>query len=165
MIGILFYRTLHDDGHVTLQYNFYDNGFAPSNLVVRKVLMAMLSVCEQELTQFEVEYNDRQLLDKWGGRAGEVLKRLGATPESLREEKSGDIVVSRSFRAQLTAERFQFFHELKDVSLLPHYRFYAGEAERIVYYFNQFLSIRLPAAKEESFWQMLQDMHVPFRVE
>lgn len=165
MIGILFYRNRHEDGHVTLQYNFYDNGFAPSNLVVRKVLIAMLSVCADQLTQFEVEYNDRQLLDKWSGRAGEVLKLLGATSDNLHEVKSGEIVVSRSFRADMTPERYRFFDELRDVSLLPHYRFFAGAEERIVYYFNQYLSIRLPAAEEESFWQALRELHVPYRIE
>lgn len=164
MIGILFYRKLQDD-HVTLQYNFYDNGFAPSNLVVRKVLMAMLSVCKEELTQLTVEYNDRQLLDKWSTRAGSVLTLLGATPGNLREEKSGEVVVSRSFHADMTPERYQFFYELKDVSLLPHYRFFAEEEERIVYYFNQYLSICLPQGEEDAFWQTLREMHVPYRIE
>lgn len=164
MNAILFYRHPQSD-HALVEYNFYDNGFAPSNLVVRKVLMAMLAVLKEKLTQLEVEYNDHQLLDKWSGRAGAVLKLLGAKSANLQEVKSGDVVVSRSFRAELTPERFQFFYELKDLSLLSHYRLLAGEKEQIVYYFNQYLSIRLSPEAEKRFWHTLLELHVPYRIQ
>lgn len=162
MKAIVFYRHQQTD-HALVEYNFYDNQFAPSNLVVRKVWMAMLEAVQPALTDLELEYNDHLLLDKWKGRAGEVLRLLGATNETIREHRSGEVVVSRSFRAELTEERYQFFYELKDLSLFPHYRLLAGDSERIVSYFNQYVSVRLYGDEEERFTQILERLHVPYK--
>ncbi len=163
MQSITLYR--HEaDGEAVLEYNFYDHQFAPTNLVVRKVLMAMLASVKERLTHLEVEYNDRMLADKFGKRASELLRFLGASKENMRENRNGDEVISRIFRAELTDERYDYFYQLKDVSELSHYRLLEESRDRVVFYFNRYLMIRIPLAEEESFYQQLAQLQVPNRV-
>jgi hypothetical protein len=163
MQQILFYR--HEkDGEAVLEYNFYDHQFAPTNLVVRKILMAMLESVKEQLTHLDVEYNDKMLADKLGKRAGELLRFLGAARDNLTENRSGDVVVSRRFRAELTPERYEYFYQMKDVSELSHYRLLAGERERIVFYFNRYLLLQIPIAEEERFYAGLTERQVPYKV-
>ncbi|NGQ97277.1 hypothetical protein G3578_19240 [Brevibacillus sp. SYP-B805] len=164
MQRIVFYR--HEkDGEAFYEYNFYDHQFAPTNLVVRKILMAMLESVREQLTHLEVEYNDKMLADKLGKRAGELLRFLGAARENLQENRSGDVVVSRQFRAELTPERYDYFYQMKDVSELSHYRLLAGERERIVFYFNRYLLLQLPIGDEERFYAALTERQVPYKIE
>jgi hypothetical protein len=163
MQKIVFYRQ-EKGREALLEYNFYDHQFAPSNLVVRKILMAMLASVKDQLTTLEVEYNDEMIADKLGKRAAELLRFLGATRETLRENKSGEVVVSRTFRASLTAERYEYFYHLQDVSELSHYRLLAGDQERIVFYFNRYLTLRVPFEDEERFYAELTKLHVPHQV-
>ncbi len=163
MNAVLFYRHIQGQ-HVILEYNFYDNKFAPSNLVVRKILMAMLDTFGERLNKLEVEYNDAMLIEKLGRKAGETLRILGATKVNTKENRSGDIVVSRSFTAPLTDERYAFFYQLLDLSSLPHYRLYQGEQVRIVFYFNQYLAIYLLPEEEELFFAKCQERSLPYTV-
>ncbi|WP_139491347.1 hypothetical protein [Brevibacillus dissolubilis] len=149
---------------VVLEFNFYDNKFDPSNLVSRKVLTAMLESVHTSMTHLEVEYNDLMLIDKLGGKAADTLRFLGAAKDNMRENKSGDTVVSRTFRAELTGERLSFFYELNDISLLTHYRLMEGETDRVVYYFGQYLMLRVPAEGEETFYDRLKAASVPYKV-
>jgi hypothetical protein len=151
-------------GEAVLEYNFYDHQFAPTNLVVRKVLMAMLAAVKARLTHLEVEYNDQMLADKFGKRASELLRLLGATRENVRENRSGEQVISRTFRAELTAERYDYFYQLKDVAELSHYRLLEDSRERIVFYFNRYLAIRLPLAEEQQLYQQLATQQVPYQI-
>jgi len=163
MQSITLYRHV-DAGDAVLEYNFYDHQFAPTNLVVRKVLMAMLSSVKERLTHLEVEYNDRMLAEKFGKRASELLRFLGASKENVRENRSGEEVISRTFRAELTAERYEYFYLLKDVSELSHYRLQDQSQDRIVFYFNRYLLIRIPLAEEEQLYQQLKELQVPTQV-
>jgi len=159
---VLYRQTIGEEA--SYEYNFYDNKFAPSNLVVRKVLMAMLSAARGRLTHLQVEYNDLMLAEKLGRRAGELLRFLGASKENLQEQRSGEVVVSRTFRAELTPERYDYFYHLKDVSELSHYRLLEGETDRVVFYFNQYLLVQLPVAEEERFLEALTELQVPYRM-
>ncbi|MFY0544620.1 hypothetical protein [Brevibacillus sp. H7] len=164
MNAIVLY-TRESDKEVAFEYNFFDNQFAPGNLVVRKVLMSMLNSVRQRLTHLEVEYNDSMLADKLGAkRAGELLRFLGATRENRRDNRSGEIVVSRTFRAELTSERFEYFYNLLDVSELSHYRLLEGERDRIVFYFTQYLLLRCPSEESALFLKQLDDMQVPYKL-
>lgn len=164
MHAIRFYRQVRE-GEALLEYNFYDNGFAPSNLVVRKVWMAMLRSVQKRLTHLEIEYNDKMLLDRLGKRAVEVLRFLGASRENVRENQSNGITYSRTFRAELTAERYQYFYQMMDVSEFSHLRLQEGERDRTVFYFGQYLLLTIPAEEEEGFYHMLDELQVPYRVE
>ncbi len=160
---VLYTRPLGNE--TSFEYNFYDNQFAPSNLVVRKVFMAMLASVRNRLTHLEVEYNDSMLAEKMGAkRAGETLRFLGATKENRRDNRSGDIVVSRSFRAELTPERFEYFATMLDVSELSHYRLLEGEQERIVFFFTQYLLLRCPQEEADHFLKRLDDVQLPYRL-
>jgi|GEM_PF-603577 len=163
MHAIQLYRQVMD-GEAAFECNFYDNQLAPSNLVVRKVFAAMLSSVQERLNRLEVEYHDRMIADKLGVRAGEVLRFLGASGESLRENKSGDTLVSRSFEAELTEERYRFFHELNDLSKLMHYRLKEDERDRVVFYFSQYLLLQLPVEEESMFYEQLQKAQLPYKV-
>lgn len=163
MNAIVFY-THESEGDIVFEYNFYDNTFAPSNLVVRKVFMAMLASIHFRLTHLEVEYNDSMIADKLGKRAGEILRLLGATSDNLKEEKSGDVVVSRMFRAELTPERYGYFYHLLDISELPHYKLLENEKERIVFYFNQYVKLSLPSGEETLFYAKLREFQVPYKL-
>ena len=147
-----------------MEYNFYDNQFAPSNLVVLKIFRAMLESVKERLSRLELEYNDRMIADKLGKRAGEVLRLLGAASDNLKENKQGDVLVSRTFEADLTEERYRFFLELLDLSDFIHYRLKEGEKDRIVYYFSQYLMLRLPIAEERLFYEKLAEVHVPYKL-
>jgi hypothetical protein len=162
MNAIVFYT--HDaEDEIIYEYNFYDNKFAPGNLVVRKIFMAMLNASRHLLTHLEVEYNDAMLVEKMGKRAAELLRFLGANKENVRENKSGEVVVSRVFRAELTEERFAYFYHLTDLSQLAHYRLLQGDNERIVFYFNQYLKLCIPKAEEHLFLAQLKELQVPYR--
>jgi hypothetical protein len=160
MNAIVFY-THAGAGEIIYEYNFYDNKFAPSNLVVRKIFMAMLNATKHRLTHLEVEYNDNMLADKLGKRAAELLRFLGANRDNVRENKSGEAVVSRIFRAELTEERFDYFYHLTDLSLLSHYKLLEQEQERIVFYFNQYLTLTIPTQEEQLFLDQLKELQVP----
>lgn len=164
MNAIIFYTHQAGD-EVVLEYNFYDNTFAPSNLVVRKILISMLEGMKNSLTHLEVEYNDGMIADKLGGkRAVELLRFLGATKENVSETKSGNVIVSRTFRTELTPERFDYFTHMLDVSELSHYRLLAGDRERIIFYFNQYLSLRCEQEEAERFFQQLRSFQIPFKL-
>jgi hypothetical protein len=153
------------ENHTSFEFNFFDNQFAPGNLVVRKVLMAMLESVKQRLTHLEVEYNDSMLADKLGARrAGELLRLLGASRENTRENRNGDIVVSRTFRAELTPERYAYFRNLLDVSELSHYRLLEGEEERVVFYFTQYLVLYCPKEEAAGFLKQLDNMQLPYKL-
>jgi hypothetical protein len=161
--AVTFY-TRRQGEETSFEYNFYDNGFSPSNLAVRKVLMAMLESVRPRLTHLEVEYNDGMLADKLGARrAGELLRFLGASKANMRETYSGDVVVSRVFRAPLTPERYDYFHTLPDVSQLSHYRLQEQEKDRIVFYFTRYLQLIAPQREAERFAARLEAYGLPYR--
>ncbi|QOS99123.1 hypothetical protein JNUCC42_22530 [Brevibacterium sp. JNUCC-42] len=164
MNAIKFYRhkTATD---AVLEYNFYDHKFAPTNLVVRKVLMAMLNSVQTRLTDLEVEYNDNMLVEKVGGHAAKILKLLGATAANVQDNHRGETVVSRTFTAKMTPERFQYFYEVKDVGELPRFTLKEQEADRIISYFNQYLLLVIPLEEEKQFFEQLQEMYVPYHVQ
>ncbi|UFJ41575.1 hypothetical protein LOK74_03315 [Brevibacillus humidisoli] len=164
MNAIRFYRHQRGD-EVVLEYNFYDHQFAPTNLVVRKLFMAMLDAARNRLTNLEIEYNDHMLAEKLGRRAVEVLQLLGASRETMRENKSEDgVTYSRTFTAALTEERFQYFYQLQDIAQFPCYRLLEGGRQRVVFYFNQYLSLHLPEKELPQFFQRLQEVQVPFQI-
>ncbi|WP_019122026.1 hypothetical protein [Brevibacillus massiliensis] len=163
MNGILFYRW-EQDGDARLEYDFYENQFAPTNLVVHKVFRAMLDSVRRRLDRLEVEYNDSLLAEKLGRRAGEVLRFLGASRDNLVDHRSGDVVVSRSFHAELTEERFQYFYKLLDVAQFPRFRLSEGERERILFHFGQYLLLRIPLAEERQFYDQLESWQVPYKI-
>lgn len=163
MQGIVFSRR-ESSGDSLLEYSFYDNKFASGNLVVRKVFMAMLDSVQERLTHLEVEYNDRMLAETMGKRAGEFLRLLGATKMNLKENQQGTTIVSRSFRAELTQERYDFLYYVDDLARLPHYSFLEQELERVTFYFSQYLLLRIPLAEEEQFYRELAKRQVPYKV-
>ncbi|MDA5110202.1 MULTISPECIES: hypothetical protein [Brevibacillus] len=163
MNAVTFYTRCQGE-ETSFEYNFYDNGFSPSNLAVRKVLMAMLESVRPRLTHLEVEYNDGMLADKLGARrAGDLLRFLGASKANMRETYSGDVVVSRVFRAPLTPERYDYFHTLPDVSQLSHYRLQEQEKDRIVFYFTRYLQLIAPQREAERFAARLEAYGLPYR--
>ncbi len=163
MQGIVFTRR-EASGQALIEYSFYENKFAPGNLVVRKVFMAMLSSVKERLTQLEVEYNDVMLAGTLGKRAGDVLRLLGASKENLRENKQGVTVVSREFQAKLTDERYDFFYTLDDLSRLLHYKFLEENQTRVEFYFGQYLLLVTPLAEEKRFYQELANWQVPYKI-
>ncbi|MGD8192270.1 hypothetical protein ACQCN2_20055 [Brevibacillus ginsengisoli] len=163
MQGIVFSRR-ESEGNALLEYSFYDNKFASGNLVVRKVFMAMLSSVRERLTHLEVEYNDRMLAETLGKRAGEFLRLLGVTKENLRDNIQGSTVVSRTFRSEMNEERYNFFYYVDDLARLPHYSLMEEEQARVVFYFSQYLLLRIPLEEEEHFYQQLTDAQVPYEV-
>jgi len=149
----------------SFEFNFFDNQFAPENLAVRKVLFAMLESVKPRLTHLEVEYNDSMLADKLGAkRARELLRFLGATRENTRVNRSGEITVSRTFRAELSPERYDYFRNLLDVSELSHYRLLEGEEERVVFYFTQYLALYCPREAADQFMKQLESMQLPYKL-
>ncbi|MGG3874434.1 hypothetical protein [Brevibacillus laterosporus] len=164
MNAIKFYR--HETAtDAVLEYNFYDHKFAPTNLVVRKVLMAMLHSVQNRLTDLEVEYNDNMLVEKVGGNAARILTLLGASTENVQNNYRGETVVSRTFTAKMTPERFQYFYELKDVGELSRFALKEQELDRIVSYFNQYLLVVIPLEEEKQFFELLGAMHVPYQIQ
>lgn len=159
----LYRKSLGED--VSFEYNIYDNKFSPSNLAVRKVLMAMMDSVRARLTHLEVEYNDRMLADNWGAkRSAEWLVLLGATKENMQENRSGDIVVSRKFRAPMTDESYEFFYTRTDISVFPHYRMQEEEADRIVFYFFRYLQLIAPRRESAAFLAGLEKIQLPYKV-
>lgn len=164
MQAITLYRRQSGED-VSFEYNIFDNQFSPSNLAVRKVLMAMLESVHGRLSHLEVEYNDQMLADKWGAkRSAEWLVFLGAAKENRRDNRSGDIVVSRTFRAPLTQERYAFFYNLQDISVFPHYRLQEEEQERVVFYFSRYLQLLAPLKEAERFLARLDEFQLPYKI-
>ncbi|MBO8163741.1 MAG: hypothetical protein H0Z34_08530 [Brevibacillus sp.] len=164
MNAIRFYRQEHD-GETVLSYDFYEHNFAPTNLVVRKLWMAMLDSSRHRLTHLRIEYNDHMLAEKLGRRAAEVLRLLGASRETIRENKNDEgITYSRTFTAPLSDERFQYLYYLQDISQFPHYCLMEEQQERVVFYFQQYLSLRLPAAEQRRFFGRMEAFQIPYQV-
>ncbi|WP_232699840.1 hypothetical protein [Brevibacillus daliensis] len=163
MNAIRFYRH-ESNGQVELEYNFYDHKFAPTNLVVQKILMAMLQATEPLLTKLEVEYNDNMLAEKLGGRAATILQKLGATTSTVKENLANGVVISRVFEAELTPDRYAYFYNLKDVSELQRFVLKDEEVERVTSFFNQYLLLRIPHEYEQRFYDNLNQLHVPYSV-
>lgn len=161
---ILYTRRLGDA--TSFEFNVFDNQFATENLAVRKVLMAMLESVHHVLTELEIEYNDSILIEKVGARrAGELLRFLGATKDNSQENRSNDVVVSRSFRASLTAERYDYFYNLTDIAQLSHYRLKEGEEDRIVFYFTRYLQLIAPDQKaHDAFLHRLESFSLPYKL-
>ncbi|KZE52457.1 MULTISPECIES: hypothetical protein [Brevibacillus] len=148
------------------EFNVFDNQFATENLAVRKVLMSMLESVRDRLTDLEVEYNDSMLAEKLGAkRAGETLRFLGATRENSKEHLSNGIVVSRSFQAPMTPERYAYFYELTDIAQLSHYRLKEGDEDRIVFYFTRYLQLIAPDEQaSQIFLQKLAEFSLPYKL-
>ncbi|MGG1530728.1 hypothetical protein [Brevibacillus agri] len=148
------------------EFNVFDNQFATENLAVRKVLMSMLESVRERLTDVEVEYNDSMLAEKLGARrAAETLRFLGATKDNSKENRSNGIVVSRSFQAPLTPERYAFFYGLTDIATLSHYRLKEGSEDRIVFYFTRYLQLIAPdESASQAFLQKLDEFSLPYRL-
>lgn len=165
MNAITFYTRRLDDA-TSFEFNLFDNRFATENLAVRKVLMAMLEAVRQRLSDVEVEYNDGMLADKVGARrAGELLRFLGATKENSVENQSNGVVVSRTFRAPLTEERYQYFYRLQDISTLAHYRLKEADEDRVVFYFSRYLQLIAPDEQAaDRFLAKLGSFSLPYRL-
>lgn len=161
---ILYTRRL---GQATsFEFNVFDNQFATENLAVRKVLMAMLESVHERLSEVEIEYNDSMLAEKVGvKRAVELLRFLGASKENSRETLSNGVVVSRTFRAPLTEERYEYFYNLKDIATLAHYRLKEGEEDRIVFYFTRYLQLIAPDDQaHDTFLARLDAFSLPYKL-
>lgn len=163
MQGIVLSRK-ENSGEAVIAYSFYDNKFASGNLVVRKLYMAMLTSVRDILSHVEIEYNDIMVAETLGKRAGEVLQRLGATKENLRENRSGDTIVSRTFKSELTEDRYDYLFYFDDLARLPHYSFLEGDVSRVHFYFSQFLQLQIPLEEEENFYQELTKAQVPYKL-
>lgn len=163
MHSIVLYQHV-SNGEEAFEYNFYDHKFAPTNLIVRKVLMAMMDSTRQHLTHLEIEYNDGMLVEKLGKKAVDTLQLLGASKANLKENKSGEVTYSRTFTAELTPERYEFMYLLPDVATFSRYRLLEGEQERVIFHFNQYLLLRIPQSESELFYTELQKRTVPYQV-
>lgn len=163
MQGIVLSRN-ENAGEAVITYSFYDNKFASGNLVVRKLYMAMLSSVQTRLSHVEIEYNDLMVADTLGNRAGEVLRRLGASKDNLRENRSGDTIVSRTFRSELTEDRYNYLFYFDDLARLAHYSFLEGDVVRVHFYFSQFLQLQIPLEEESRFYQELTKAQVPYKL-
>lgn len=165
MNAIILY-TRRQGAATSFEFNVFDNQFATENLAVRKVLMAMLESVRERLSDVEIEYNDGMLAEKMGAaRAGELLRFLGATKENTRENRSHDVVVSRTFRAELTRERYDYFYQLKDIATLAHYRLKEGDEDRIVFYFTRYLQLIAPdESSRDKFLAGLESYSLPYRL-
>jgi hypothetical protein len=150
----------------SFEFNVFDNQFATENLAVRKVLMSMLEAVRSHLTDLEVEYNDSMLIEKLGARrAGEVLRMLGSTKENTTEQRTNDIVVSRSFRSEWTEQKYQYFYHMKDIAELPHYRLKEGGEDRIVFYFTRYLQLIAPDQQAaDAFLSKLTEFSLPYKL-
>ncbi|MED1795972.1 hypothetical protein P4V54_25235 [Brevibacillus nitrificans] len=165
MNGVTFY-TKRINQATSFEFNVFDNQFATENLAVRKVLMSMLESVAQRLSDLEVEYNDSMLAEKVGGRrAGELLRLLGATKENTRENLSNGVVVSRTFRAPLTEERYDYFYNQRDIATLAHYRLQEGQEDRIVFYFTRYLQLIAPDQEAyDKFLAKLESFSLPYKL-
>lgn len=165
MNAITFY-TRRLEQATSFEFNVFDNQFATENLAVRKVLMAMLESVQDRLSDVEIEYNDSMLAEKIGAkRAGELLRFLGANKDNSRETMSNGVVVSRTFRAPLTEERYEYFYNLKDIATLAHYRLKEGEEDRIVFYFTRYLQLIAPDDQaHDTFFARLDSFSLPYKL-
>jgi hypothetical protein len=150
----------------SFEFNVFDNQFATENLAVRKVLMSMLESVRNSLTDLEIEYNDSMLAEKMGARrAGELLRFLGATKENSRENRSSGVVVSRTFTAPLTEERYDYFYNLTDIATLAHYRLKEADQDRIVFYFTRYLQLIAPdQTSVDTFLNRLDAFSLPYKL-
>jgi len=154
------------DQAASFEFNLFDNQFATENLAVRKVLMAMLEAVRHCLSDVEIEYNDSMLAEKVGARrAGELLRFLGATRDNSRDNLEDGVVISRTFRAPLTEERYDYFYNLKDIATLAHYRLQEGAEDRIVFYFTRYLQLIAPdRSSHDQFLERLESFSLPYRL-
>lgn len=69
-MSALIFKQKAAPGWVELSFSCEENGFSPSNLLVRKIFYFMLRAVEDRADRFEVEYIDRKLVEEMGMDAG-----------------------------------------------------------------------------------------------
>ncbi|MEW9672825.1 hypothetical protein [Ammoniphilus sp. 3BR4] len=149
---------------VQYTYLFDDHGLSPANQILTRLYRQMILAVEESLTAVEVEYVDIFLAKNLGAeRAKQLLQLLGATKENIRENKKGEVVLSRSFRAPLTPEALHYFKRMQDLEELSAYALYSDQEKKVEVYFAKHMTVMLNPAEEDRFFKLLEEDRIRYK--
>lgn len=164
MSQLIFHQRRDSDYRRTF-FSCDENGFSPSNLLVRKLFYYMLEATEPEITHFEVEYHDKKLADERGlDQATEDLRLLGASRENTRENRKEGILYSRIFRAELTPDRLDYFYQLVFLDLFLSLRFMEETDTRLQVEVGKTLTLTADEETTQAFFHHVKQDRIPVDV-
>lgn len=150
---------------VQYSYRFEDHTLSPANQVLTRLFRQMILAVEDQLTTLEVEYIDHQMVKLVGSkRAQEILSLLGASKDNIKENKKGDVVLSRSFTAPLTMQALHYFKRIQDLEELSAYRLSSGSNVKIEVYFANEMKGWFTNEEEEKFLAFIAEERIPIKV-
>lgn len=146
-------------------YRFDDHTLSPANQVLTRLFRQMILAVEEELTALEAEYIDHQMVQLVGlKRAQEILSLLGATKDTIKENRKGDVVLSRSFRSQLSPSALHYFKRIQDLEELSAYRLYANDTLKVEVYFGKEMKAQFTPEEEAKFLKLIKEERIPIKV-
>lgn len=157
-------KSFENHQRVQYMYLFADHGLSPANQILTRLFRQMILAVEDRLTAIEVEYIDVFLAKNLGAeRSKQLLQLLGATKENIRENKKGDVVLSRRFRAPVTPEALHYFKRIQDLEELSAYALFADQEKKVEVYFAKHMSVTLNPTEEERFLQLLDEDRIRYK--
>ncbi|WP_134698551.1 hypothetical protein [Ammoniphilus sp. YIM 78166] len=161
----LYLRRKQNESIIEIEFLFEDHTLSPANQIVTRLFRQMLLAVESKLTTLEVEYVDVLLAKQMGiGRSTELLQRLGATKDNIRENRKENVVLSRSFRAPLSGEALQYFKRIQDLEELSAFSFWALEEKKVEVYFARRISAFFTSLEEAKFLQLLEEDRIRYKI-
>lgn len=152
-------------GLIEYIYRFDEHTYSPANQILTRLFRQMIIAAEQSLEELEVEYIDAHLAKMLGlHRSLEVLELLGAKRGTMRENKKGDFVLSRTFRVPLTKEALDYFKRIQDLEELNAYRMFDGDNVKVEVYFAKTMKAHFTDEEEKKFIDLLQEERIPIKV-
>ncbi len=161
----LYLRRKQDESKIEFEFLFEDHTLSPANQIVTRLFRQMLLTVESELTTLEVEYVDVLLAKQLGiQRSTELLQRLGATKDNIRENRKGNVILSRSFRAHITEQALHYFKRIQDLEELSAYSFWALGEKKVEVYFARRISAFFTSLEEAKFLQLLEEDRIRYKI-
>jgi len=146
-------------------YRFDDHTLSTANQVLTRLFRQMLLAVEDGLTTLEVEYMDHHMVKLVGSRrAQEILSLLGASKDNIEENKKGDVVLSRTFRSNLTPEALHYFKRIQDLEELNAYRLIANNTVKVEVYFVKEMKAWFTVEEEERFLGLIEEDRIPIKI-
>lgn len=165
MHTLYLHKKKDQSGFIEYIYKFDEHTYSPANQILTRLFRQMIIAVEESLEELEVEYIDTHMAKMLGlRRSQEVLELLGAKRGHIRENKKGDIVLSRIFRVPLTQEALLYLKRIQDLEELNAYRMFSGDRVKVEVYFAKTMKAHFSDEEEVKFIELLREERLPIKV-
>lgn len=168
MNKLIFHRSYEEkDQGIKAVYRFIvsEHNLSPSNLLVRKLFYFLLDVFAERIKEFSVEYSDYELAAGMGiEKSRDMLTLLGADRVKVKENRSGQNVVSRQFTAPFTTERRNFFYTLLDLRRFIGIQFFSQQGLVVDIRFGDIIQFISFDGDDIKFFDELEKSKIPYEI-